>query len=163
MNNSETLIGNKPELKNKIDPEMIKAAFDFWFNSNNHVRSPFPDYIREKLEEESIEKFLSWNSQISDKARKDINDEILAEKFEEIIFELALSMVITEDEKLTIRYPFMLRIGDIVKNKVNSEDTIDNTVIGRSYTKRGDTAFLKVQLQSASTGEKWETEFELPE
>ncbi len=163
MNNRETLIGNKPELKNQIDPEMIKAAFEFWFNSNDHVRSPFPDYIREKLEEEAIEKFLSWNSQISDKARKDINDEILAEKFEEIIFELALSMVITEDEKLTIRYPFMLRIGDTAKNKGDSEETAASTVIDRNYEKRGDIAYLKIQLQNTSTGEKWETEFELPE
>lgn len=163
MNNSETLIGNKSELKNQIDPEMIKAAFDFWFNSNDHVRSPFPNYIRENLEEEAIEKFFSWNAQLSAKARKDINDEILAEKFEEIIFELALSMVITEDEKLTIRYPFMLRIGDIVNNNGNLEEMTTSTVIDRSYEKCGDTAFLKVQLQNASTGEKWETAFELPE
>lgn len=153
------------ELKKQdfIDPGMIKAAFDFWFSNDQHIRSPFPEYIREKLETEATQKFLGWNARISEKARKDINDEILAEKFEEILFEIALEMVKTEDEKLTIRYPFMLRLGDAIEVKGVPEEAATSTVTERSYEKRGDTAFMKVKLKNNTSGETWETEFELPE
>src|SRR5690606_23264285 len=87
-----------------IDPEMIKAAFDFWYSDNNHLRSPFPFYIRNDLKIAATNKFLDWSQSISGKTKEELNDEILAERFEEIIFELALNMVITEDEKLTVRY-----------------------------------------------------------
>ena len=153
----------KFESKNYIEPGMIKAAVDFWFSDNEHIRSPFPDYIRGKLQADATDKFLDWCSKISDKAKKDINDEILAEKFEEILFELALDMVLTEDEKLTIRYPFMIRIGDTIKEKNISENESASVVLERWYEKRGDAAFMKVKLKNTAGGKKWETEFELPE
>ncbi len=160
---SELEIENKLNLQNYIEPEMVEAAFEFWFKDYNHVRSPFPFYIRENLRLASIDKFLSWSHQISDKAKKEINDEILAEKFEEIIFELAFDMVLTEDEKLTIRYPFMLRIGDTIKIKDVPDDKAKGKVIDRWCLKRSDFAFMKVKVENIATGEIWETEFELPE
>ena len=159
MNNTES----KLQAQNYIDPGMVKAAFDFWFNNTEHIRSPFPEYIREKLQVDATDKFLDWSSKISDKAKKDINDEILVEKFEEIVFECALNMVLTEDEKLTIRYPFLLRIGDTIKVKNIAEDKAASMVIDRWYEKKGDNAFMKVKLKNIASGEKWETEFELPE
>lgn len=154
---------NRMHTPNLFDPEMINAAFNFWYSGNNHIRSPFPFYIREKLREQATEKFIDWCSKISDKAKKDINDEILAEKFEEIIFECALKMVLTEDEKLTIRYPFLLRIGDTINAKDLAAGKATSKVIDRWYEKKGDNAFMKVKLENSVSGEKWETEFELPE
>lgn len=146
-----------------VEPGMIEAAFSFWFSDQDHVRSPFPYYIQEKLRPAAIDKFLGWSSQISEKAKKDINDEILAEKFEEILFELALNMVLTEDEKLTIRYPFLVRIGDVIKAKDAPDGRAESRVIDRWYAKKDDAAFMKVKLKNNVTQEEWETEFELPE
>lgn len=160
MSYSETKNNTLPS---NIELEMITAAFDFWYSNNDHIRSPFPNYIQEELKLNATKKFLDWNAKISDKAKKDINDDILAEKLEEIIFDLAINMVITEDEKLTIRYPFMLRVGDIIKVKDVPEDIAESSVIKRYYEKRNDNAFMRVQLQNIRSGEKWETEFELPE
>lgn len=156
-------IENKLKSQSYIEPEMIEAAFDFWFTDRDHIRSPFPFYIREKLRLSAVDKFLSWSSQISEKAKKDINDEILAEKFEEILFELALDMVLTEDEKLTIRYPFLARIGDVLEDKNAPGGAAESKVIDRCFIKRGDTAFMKLRLKNTSLDEEWETEFELPE
>lgn len=146
-----------------IDPEMLEATFNFWYNDDKHIRSPFPLYIREQLTEISTELFLKWGKQIDSKAKKDINDEILAEKFEEIIFETAMKLVLTEDEKLTISYPFLLRIDDIITVKDVSENESQSKVIDRSIIRKGDHVFMKVTLKHITTNEKWETEFELPE
>lgn len=146
-----------------IDPEMIKAAFDFWYSDNNHLRSPFPFYIRNDLKIAATNKFLDWSQSISGETKEELNDEILAERFEEIIFELALNMVITEDEKLTVRYPFMPRIGDVTDANDPPAKPFKSRVIDRRYIKRGDQAFLRVKMKSDESREEWETEFELPE
>lgn len=140
---------------------MIETAFDFWFNDQGHIRSPFPVYIRKMLKEKATVKFSDWTSKISERAKKEINDEILAEKFEEFLFETASGLVSTEDEKLTILYPFMPRIGDVI----NPKDTPngESKIMGRTHLKRGDHSFLKVKLKAIDSGNEWETEFELPE
>ncbi len=140
---------------------MIETAYNFWFNDSGHIRSPFPVYIREILKEKASVKFSDWTSKISERAKKEINDEILAEKFEEILFETALGLVSTEDEKLTILYPFMPRTGDVInpKDAPNGESKITR----RAHLKRGDHSFLKLKLEAIDSGKEWETEFELPE
>ena len=158
-----TEIEIKLQSQSYIDQDMIKAAFEFWFSNSEHIRSPFPYYIHDKLQLDATFEFLEWSAKISEKAKKEINDEILAEKFEEIIFEHALKMVLTEDEKLTIRYPFMLRIGDIIKTKEGTEDKSESTVLDRWYVKRDDFAFMKVKLKNNDSAEIWEREFGLPE
>ena len=140
---------------------MVETAFDFWFNDRGHIRSPFPLYIREMLKEKASANFSDWTSKIPERAKKEINDEILAEKFEEILFETASELVSTEDERLTILYPFMPRIGDNInpKNSPNGESKI----ITRKHLRRGDHSFLKVKLKAIDSEKEWETEFELPE
>lgn len=156
-------ITDKIRSQDYLDPEMIKSAFDFWFSDSEHLRSPFPFYIRENLKEKATLELLDWGGKLSGNAKKEINDEILAEKFEEIIFELALKMVITEDEKLSILYPFMPRMDDLIKMNDKSGNPAESRIIGRQYIKRGDHAFFKVKMKNADTLEEWETEFELPE
>ncbi|MEK6616881.1 MAG: hypothetical protein AABZ32_12385 [Bacteroidota bacterium] len=146
-----------------IDNDMLEAAFIFWYSDKQHIRSPFPDYIREPLRMKARDNFFDWVSKISDKAKKEINDEIVAEKFEEILFETSLPLVLTEDERLTIRYPFMMRIGDIVNGKEVPDTEATSEVIDRSFLKRGDFAYMKVKLKNTSTDKIWEREFELPE
>lgn len=158
-----TIMKEAKQKKSIIDNSMIEAAFNFWFSGKEHIRSPFPVYIREPLTTKALDNFFDWVNKISDEAKKDINDEIVAEKFEEILFETALPLVLTEDERLTIRYPFMMRIGDIVNVKEAPEKETANEVIDRTFLKKGDFAFMKVKLKSTSSGKVWEREFELPE
>ncbi|MCC6600046.1 MAG: hypothetical protein IT223_05155 [Crocinitomicaceae bacterium] len=156
-------IENKLNAQSYIEPEMLESTFTFWFTDHDHIRSPFPAGIREELRLKSIEKFLTWSEQISDRARKDINDEILAEKFEEIIFETGNEMVSNEDEKLTIKYPFMPRLNDVINAKDAIDKKAESCVIAREIYKKGDSTFMKIKLRKIDSGEMWETDFELPE
>jgi hypothetical protein len=146
-----------------IDPEMINAALNFWFSDREHLRSPFPFYIQDKLKAVTTAKWISWLNSISDKTKNEINDEILAEKFEEILFESALDIVLTEDERLSIRYPFMPRIDDIIHDQNEKSNHGESKVIDRHYFKKDDVAYFKVKLKTIASDEIWETEFELPE
>lgn len=139
--------------------EFVEGTFDFWFNSQEkHIRSPFPEYIRPELKISATQKFYEWANGLNPKAKDEVNDEIIAEKFEELIFETALNLVLTEDEKITINYPFLPRLGDPIANN-NNEDSV---VIDRNISKTDDTSFMEVKLKTSTTGIIWETQFELP-
>lgn len=146
-----------------VDNNMLEAAFNFWYSDKEHIRSPFPEYIREPLRMKALDKFFDWANKSAEKAKKEINDEIVAEKFEEILFETALHLVLTEDERLTIRYPFMMRIGDLVTIREAPGTEADSEVMDRSVLKKGDLSYMKVKLKNTATGSTWEREFELPE
>jgi len=138
--------------------EMVEETFKFWFTDNQHIRSPFPDYIKTQLKEEATHKFFEWVSSINPKAKEELNDEMVGEKFEEIIFEAASTMIKTDDERITIMYPFLPRLGD----KLQKENDTDSIVIDRSILKEGDNSYLKVMLENIETKEKWDTKFDLP-
>lgn len=140
--------------------EMVEQTFNFWFSDNEHIRSPFPEYIRPILKENAVDAFFKWVSNLNPKAKEEVNDEMVAEKFEEIIFETAMGLVHTEDEKITIQYPFLPRVDDEIRN--NEEDIQISKIIDRTLTKEGDTQFLKVKLENVSDQQVWETKFELP-
>ncbi|MCW8898237.1 MAG: hypothetical protein OQJ96_07130 [Flavobacteriales bacterium] len=140
--------------------ELVEQTFNFWFSDNEHIRSPFPEYIRPILKENAVDAFFKWVSNLNPKAKEEVNDEMIAEKFEEIIFETAMGLVHTEDEKITIQYPFLPRVDDEIRN--NEEDVQLSKIIDRTLTKEGDTQFLKVKLENVSDQQVWETKFELP-
>ena len=138
--------------------EMLDVSIDYWFSDHDEIRSPFPDYIKSDLRGEAIDKFMEWTSKLSVEARKEINDEILLERFEEILFECANKMVISDDEKITIKYPFILRVGDTVKDHKRPE----SIVTAREICQNGDEILLKIKLKECETNEIWDTTFELP-
>ncbi len=139
--------------------ELVSQTFEYWFNDHNHIRSPFPEYIRERLKRQATDRFFQWASKLNTDAAKEINEVVISEKFEGIIFETAIDLVNTEDERITILYPFLLRKGDRVQSNQNDEKSI---VIDRSFEKDGDLSFLRVKLKKTHSLETWETRFELP-
>lgn len=141
--------------------ELIAQTFNFWFNDNEHIRSPFPNYIHHELRTVSTEKFYQWASGLNPKAKDEVNDEIIAEKFEEIIFEAATHLVMTDDEKMTIEYPFLPRLNDTIFEDVENK-TGESTIVDRSIVKEDDHTFMRIKLEKTDTLEKWETKFELP-
>jgi hypothetical protein len=138
--------------------EFLEETFKFWYNDNDHIRSPFPDYIQSKLKIEATEKFYNWLNNLKPEAKDELNDEAIAEKFEEIIFESAVPMILTEEERISILYPFLPRTGD----NLHDENGIESTILDRIIKKNEDTNFLHLSCINNVTNEKWETSFELP-
>lgn len=141
--------------------ELIEETFKFWFKDDGHIRSPFPEYIRNDLKTKATEGFFKWASNLNPKAKDEVNEEIIAERFEEIIFETATKLVLTEDEKLTIEYPFLPRVDDIIFEDVENMKG-ESKVIDRSKVKEGDHHFMKIKLEKLDSKDIWETKFELP-
>jgi hypothetical protein len=146
------------EVSSVENSQLIEEGFKFWFSDNNHIRSPFPFYIHSKLKEVSILRFHQWLENLKEEAKGELADEFIAERFEEIVFEEALKLVKTEDEKITILYPFLPRFED----EVSSPEHGSGKIIDRAIVKEGDNSFLRVVCQKVEDGLKWETSFELP-
>jgi len=138
--------------------EFVEETFAFWYTDDNHIRSPFPDYIQARLKIDATEKFYTWVNNLKPEAKDEMNDEIIAEKFEEIIFEAALPLISTEDERISILYPFLPRVGD----ELADEEKKASIIADRIIKKDEDTNFLHLTCIIKETGEKWETSFELP-
>src|SRR5690554_1461334 len=139
--------------KNNLETsEFIEEVFHFWYNDNGHIRTPFPTYIQQKLKVEATEKFYSWVNNLKPEAKDELNEEAIAEKFEEVLFSLASQMVQTEDERISILFPFLPRINDILKDK----DQAQNTVIDRHIKKEKDISFLHLMCVNKETDQKWE-------
>lgn len=146
------------EKQDYIDKEMIDVSIEYWFRDHDNIRSPFPDYIKSDLKGNAVKKFLTWAGKLTPEGKKEINDEILLERFEELLFEEAIKMVMTEDEKITIKYPFMLRMGD----KVKEGEKPESIVVGREITSENDTSYLKITFEETANGKKWDSSFEIP-
>ncbi len=140
--------------------ELVQEAFKFWFADNAHIRSPFPAAIQEPLRVQSIAQFADWISKLTEKAKDDINEEIMAEKFEEILFEAALPMVKTEDERITLLFPFLPRCGDQVT--AETAGAAASTVIARSLSEKEDHKYLDLEMQELGSERRWNTQMELP-
>jgi hypothetical protein len=143
--------------------EFIESTFDYWFSDHQHVRSPFPEFMREELKLVATEKFNTWAGSVAANKIKGLNEEIIAEKLEEIIFEAALLLTKDEDEKISIRYPFLPRTGDIISVKGVEDTVADSEVVKREIVKEKKTAYLKVYFVNLSSKAQWDTKFELPE
>ncbi len=141
--------------------EMVEQTFKFWFTDNQHIRSPFPAYIQDDVKKISTKNFFNWASNLNPKAKDEVNDEVLSEKFEEFIFEAAADLVMTEDEKITIEYPFLPRLGDVIFEDVENKKG-ESTIMDRALIKEGDDSFMRIKLEKIDSKEKWETKFELP-
>ncbi|MCB9223131.1 MAG: hypothetical protein H6582_03055 [Crocinitomicaceae bacterium] len=139
--------------------EMVDQTFQFWFSDHDHIRSPFPTYIHNNLKKIATEKFFDWAKGLNPKAKDELNDELVGEKFEEIIFETASHLVKTEDERITLLYPFLPRIEDAIEDNGVPESIVKD----RKIVKEGDFSFLELTLERISNKQEWTTKFELPE
>jgi hypothetical protein len=146
------------KVQTKFEPEMILSSLNCWFKGYEQVRCPFPIHMHNKLPDLAVIKFLEWTDKLSAKAREEVNDEMLLEKFEEILFSHAHKFAETEEEKLTIKYPFLVRTGDVVM-----KDNAENIIKERKVRKEGDQLFMDVVLEKTLSKENWTTSFELPE
>lgn len=142
--------------------ELVQVALQFWFeNEEGHIRSPFPSYIREELTKQTLERFVAWIDQLTETAEKEVTDEVVAGKLEEILFESALPLVKNEDERITVMFPFLPRIGDPVAPNLAAQ-TPGGVVQHREIVIENEEPFLHVTVVDAVSGSKWQTKIDLP-
>ncbi len=142
-----------------IGRDFFDESFKFWFNDNEHIRTPFPESIQEKLKVKTFRVFMEWVYELNDEEKNKLGNEEIVETFEMILFNQAMEMVNDEDQKISICYPFLPRLGDVVNDAKNGE----STVISRKVEVRKDEKkYMKVKLKADDVLHQWETEFELP-
>jgi hypothetical protein len=149
-------VGNMKKVEGSA---LVEETLKFWFTDQDHLRSPFPLYIRERLKTEAISNYLKWMDQLDEKGKEEMGEDFFRDKLEEVIFQTAIHFVKTEDEKLTLCYPFMPRIGDKVKASNDGEFSI---VFERGLITKGDQKYLRIKLKEENSEKIWERMFELP-
>ena len=142
-----------------IGNDFFEESFKFWFEGNETIRSPFPVEIQNELKGKTARVFMEWVFELSGEEKSKLENEEIAETFEMILFNQAMGMVEDEDKKITICYPFLPRLGDVVDDEQRGASII---VERKVDLKKDDKKYLKVKLKSQSVLQEWETEFELP-
>ena len=142
-----------------IGNDFFETSFNFWFNDNEHIRTPFPEAIQAEVKKKSFRVFMEWVFELSEDEKSKLDNEEIAETFEMILFNQAMELVESEDEKLTICYPFMPRLDDVVEDKEKGASVIIERTLD---IKENEKKFLKLKLKSQKSAHEWETEFELP-
>ncbi|MBL7831848.1 MAG: hypothetical protein JNK41_12525 [Saprospiraceae bacterium] len=145
-----------------VEADMLLSAIKYWHTDNEFFRSPFPNYVQESSGKEAISAFIDWTKSIPADEAKKMEQDVFIEKFEELLFNAASKLVKTEDEKLTLLYPFLPRLGDTMSKSHGDNTSEDGQIIDRSIIKSGDESFLELKVKSNISDEIWKTSFELP-
>lgn len=145
--------------QNLVGDDFFEASFKFWFRNNKQIRTPFPEKIQPELRELTCRIFVEWILELSDEEKSKLGKEEIAEVFEMFLFNQALGLVENEEQKITICYPFLPRVGDVVDDKSRGSSTVVKRHID---VKEDNKKYLKLNLKSESASLEWETEFELP-
>lgn len=157
MNQTSTI--NQAKTREIISTKFIDPGFNYWFSNHEHIRSPFPPEIRQELKKQTSAVFFDWLDGLKQGELSALKDDEFAEMFENILFNEAMKMVDDPDQKLTIAYPFMPRLGD----KVNHNQHGRGEVVARKETAtKENKKFFEITVLSQLTGQSWETRFELP-
>jgi hypothetical protein len=100
---------------------------------------------------------MDWVEGLHESELKNVSDDEFAEMFETILFNEAIKLVENEDEKLTIIYPFLPRIGDTVNHK----DFGQGVIIERKEVMVENKKMFEISVQSGTDSQIWKTQFEL--
>ncbi len=139
---------------------LVEAGCAFWFNDNEHGRSPFPNEIQPEVKRGAEKEYLMWLANLTEKDRQEVTDDEMVSVFERFLFAEGLKLVGKDDPELslTLHYPLMPRVGDLVKDETRGE----SRVIERRLEVKNKKPFMVVVLRVAESGESWQTEFMLP-
>ena len=140
---------------------LVEVACAFWFNNNEQVRSPFPKEIQPEVKRRAQKDFLEWLDNLTDKEPEEVSDDEMVSVFEGFLFGEGLKLVGEDDSDLalTLHFPFMPRVGDLVNNETRGESRV---VERRVESKEDNKPFMVVVLQAVKSKETWQTEFMLP-
>ena len=95
---------------------LAEVACAFWFNDNDKTRTPFPEEIQAELREKAQRDFLSWQENLSPDDEAGVTEDEMVSVFENLLFSHALALIDQNDADLalTIQFPFIPRVGDLV-------------------------------------------------
>lgn len=143
-----------------IDKDFIEQSFQFWFVDNEHIRSPFPNSIKDALKEKTFRVFMEWVYELKEDELKEMKDEDYVEMFENILFNQATQLIDSSDidTLITVNYPFLPRLGDVVDDKENGA----SRVVRREIQKKDDDKVYMTLSMEAKSNVKWESKFVLP-
>lgn len=148
-------------LDNDRKNALVEVGCAFWFNDSEQVRSPFPESIQPEVKRRAQTEFLDWLDNLEDGGADVVNDDELVSVFEGFLFGEALKMVGEDnpDQALSLHFPFMPRIGDLVNDEARGESRIMERKV---ESKEDNQPFMVVVLQAVNSKETWQTEFVLP-
>lgn len=139
--------------------DFVQSTIKSWYDREDHVRCPFPLYIRKELEKKALLSFQQWTQALDPSKKNEMPLQEFVEIFESILFHDATQLVSSEDEQLTILFPFMPRLGDSVKDSTHGFGTI---ITRKLEQKEGQKNKLTVSIASYKDQQTWQTSFELP-
>jgi hypothetical protein len=140
---------------------LVEVGCAFWFNHNEQVKSPFPKEIQPEVKRRAQKQFLEWLDNLTDKDPEEVNDDEMVSVFEGFLFGEGLKLVGEDDPDLalTLHFPFMPRVGDLVNDETRGESRV---LERRVESKEDNKPFMVVVLQAVKSKETWQTEFMLP-
>jgi hypothetical protein len=140
---------------------LVEAGCAFWFNDNEHGRSPFPQEIQREIKRRAEKEYRMWLANLTDKDNEEVTDDEMVSVFERFLFAEGLKLIGKDDPDLvlTLHYPLMPRVGDLVKDELSGESRV---IERRLAAKVNNKPSMVVILQAAESGETWQTEFMLP-
>jgi len=143
-----------------IDDAFINQSFLFWFEDQEHIRSPFCENIKPELKEKTHRVFMEWVYELNQDELKEMKDEDYVEMFENILFNQASQLIDAKDvdSLITINYPFLPRLGD----SVDDEKYGSSRVLRREIQKKDDDKVYMTLSMENQHREHWESKFELP-
>ena len=140
---------------------LVEVGCAYWFNDNEEVRSPFPAEIQSEVKRGAQKEFLDFLASLTDQDVQAINDDEMVSIFEGFLFAEGLKLIDKDDRDLalTLNFPFLPRVGDLVNNETKGESCV---IERRVEAKEDNKPFMVVVLQASESKETWQTEFMLP-
>ncbi|MCP4859193.1 MAG: hypothetical protein GY903_32400 [Fuerstiella sp.] len=139
---------------------LVEVGCLYWFNDNEEVRSPFPLEIQPEAKRRAQQQFLDFQANLAEEESQAMTDDEMVSLFEGFLFGAGLKLIDADDVDLalTLNYPFMPRVGDVVDNETKG----GSCVIERRVESKESKPFMVVLLQVVESKETWQTEFLLP-
>jgi hypothetical protein len=140
---------------------LVEVGCAYWFNDNEEVRSPFPAEIQSEVKRRAQKEFLNFLASLTEEDAQAVNDDEMVSTFEGFLFGEGLKLIDKDDRDLalTLNFPFMPRVGDLVNNETKGESCV---IERRVEVKEGNKPIMVVVLQAVESKETWQTEFVLP-
>lgn len=150
--------------------KFLDDAFEIFFKDTAEYRVPFPEHMQNELRAITELRFQKWFENSEIEKSDDMNSENLFAKLEDLVFETALAMAKTTEEKITIKFPELPRIGDkfhvASENGVHDENAHDNMneIIAREVIKDGEKWIaIKMSFKYPDESGKTSSEFVIKE
>jgi hypothetical protein len=140
---------------------LVEVGCAYWFNDKEEVRSPFPAEIQSEVKRRAQKEFLDFLASLTEQDAQAMNDDEMVSIFEGFLFAEGLKLIDKDDLDLalTLNFPFLPRVGDLVNNETKGESCV---IERRVEAKEDNKPFMVIVLQAIESKETWQTEFMLP-